>query len=170
MSEAGAGYKFLKFVSAVLAAALLVWLDQWTKLLVVQNLKNADPFVLIPGVLELGYVENTGAAFGILQGSRMFFLILTPVVCLFLLAVLLKTPRRKKYLPLNIILCFIMAGALGNYIDRLKNGYVVDFIYFKPIDFPLFNVADIFITVGFAVLLLLIVFYYNEEDLDFLSK
>ena len=170
MSEAGAGYKFLKCVSAVLAAALLVWLDQWTKLLVVQNLKNADPFVLIPGVLELGYVENTGAAFGILQGSRMFFLILTPAVCLFLLAVLLKTPRRKKYLPLNIILCFIMAGALGNYIDRLKNGYVVDFIYFKPIDFPLFNVADIFITVGFAVLLLLIVFYYNEEDLDFLSK
>ncbi len=170
MSETGGGSKFFKFVCAVFLSALLIGLDQWTKLLVVQSLKNAPPYVLIDGILELGYVENTGAAFGILQGSRLFFLVLTPAICLILLFLLMKTPSKRRYFLFRTVLCFIIAGALGNYIDRLRNGYVVDFIYFKPIDFPLFNAADIYITVGFAVLLLLIIFYYDEEDLDFLSK
>ena len=68
------------------------------------------------------------------------------------------------------IICFVIsAGAIGNFLDRVRLNYVVDFIYFSPINFPVFNVADIYVTVSFAVLILLIFFKYKEEDFDFLS-
>ena len=72
----------------------------------------------------------------------------------------------KKLLPLRICAVFIFSGAIGNFIDRLKLGYVVDFFYFKLIDFPVFNVADIYVTVGTFILAFLLSFYYKEEDLD----
>ena len=72
----------------------------------------------------------------------------------------------KKYAPLRICAIFILAGGLGNFIDRVRLNYVVDFFYFELIDFPIFNVADIYVTVTMFVLLYLIFFYYKEEDLD----
>ena len=72
----------------------------------------------------------------------------------------------KKFLPLRICAVLIMAGAYGNCIDRIRYGYVVDFFYFKLIDFPIFNVADIYVTVSVAAVIILLFFYYKEEDLD----
>ena len=78
--------------------------------------------------------------------------------------------REARYWPIRLIAVCILAGAWGNMIDRLRLGYVVDFFYFKLIDFPIFNVADIYVSVGTAVLAVLVIFYYKEEDLDRMLK
>ena len=72
----------------------------------------------------------------------------------------------KKFLPLRICAIFIASGAIGNVIDRVRLNYVVDFLYFKLIDFPIFNVADIYVTVAAVMLVILVCFYYKEEDLE----
>ena len=72
----------------------------------------------------------------------------------------------RKYLPLRACAVLIAAGAVGNFIDRIRLGYVVDFLYFKLIDFPIFNVADIYVTVSTALFIVLLCFYYKEEDID----
>jgi len=72
----------------------------------------------------------------------------------------------RKFFPIRMIAVFILAGALGNMADRLRLSYVVDFFYFRLIDFPIFNVADIYVSVGTAVLAVLILFYYKEEELN----
>lgn len=156
-----------QIVTALLGAAVLVFLDQWTKYLAVVHLKDQDPVVLIDGVLELRYVMNEGAAFSLMQKQQIFFYILT----LFVLAgvcylYLFRIPSDSKYRWLNGLCVTITAGALGNFIDRLRLRYVVDFIYFKLIDFPVFNVADIYITCSCAVLFLLMIFVYKESDLQ----
>ena len=83
--------------------------------------------------------------------------------------VLVKLPTERKYMPLLVILSFISAGAAGNFIDRVMRRSVVDFIYFVPIDFPVFNVADIFVTCSTALLVILVLFYYQESDFNFLK-
>ena len=79
-------------------------------------------------------------------------------------------PKSKKFLPLNYIIVFLIAGAVGNYIDRIINHYVVDFIYFSLINFPVFNVADCYVTVSVIILFILILFFYKDEDLDYLKQ
>ena len=81
-----------------------------------------------------------------------------------------RFPAEKKYDPLLLVASFIAAGAIGNLIDRVMRKSVVDFIYFVPIDFPVFNVADIFVSCATAALMLLILFYYKDDDLDFLKN
>ena len=83
--------------------------------------------------------------------------------------VLIKTPADKKYTILHVLLVLIAAGSIGNMIDRISQDYVVDFIYFVLIDFPIFNVADIYVTCAMAGLVILILFGYKEEDFAFLS-
>lgn len=147
---------------------LLVILDQYTKILLTA-IKGGNSIPLINNVLEFRYLENHGAAFGILQGQRVFFLIMSIVVFLVIGLILYRIPNEKKYLALNLILTFILAGAIGNTIDRLVLGYVRDFIYFSLIDFPIFNVADIYITCSTILLIIVIIFFYKEDDLKFLS-
>jgi signal peptidase II len=79
---------------------------------------------------------------------------------------LFRIPAGKRYVPLNIIAIMMLAGAIGNFIDRIINHYVIDFFYFKLIDFPIFNVADIYVTVGTALLIILGIFYYKDSDYD----
>ena len=162
--------KLNKVAIAIISVIVLVFIDQWTKGLAVSNLKYGEPFVLLKNVLELAYVENTGAAFGILKNLRWVFMVITPVVCIVLAVGIVRMPSKPRYVPMYIDFIFIISGAIGNFIDRIVNGYVVDFIYFMPIDFPLFNVADSYITCAFAVLLFLIVFYYKEDELSFFSR
>jgi len=144
--------------------AVLILFDQWTKHLAVTSLKDNRPFVILENILEFNYLENTGAAFGSLKGMRIFFLILAPVVSVILFFIALRYWSRKRMRPLSVCFIFIIAGAIGNFIDRLRFSYVVDFIYFKLINFPIFNVADIYITCSCAVLILLILFKYKDED------
>ena len=135
-------------------------------MLALQNLKGQEPITIIPDVFQLLYVENRGAAFGILQNKQWVFLIITAIVLAALIWALPRMSRERHFLPLRLCLCFIGAGAVGNMIDRIFRGYVVDFFYFKLIDFPVFNVADIYVTTSAIVLIFLIVFLYKEEDFD----
>ena len=148
---------------------IAIALDRYTKLLAESYLKENAPFVIIDKVLELLYTENRGAAFGIMQEKQMFFFIITVAVMLAILYIILKLPTDKKYKPLLIALSFVFAGAVGNLIDRITNSYVIDFIYFMPINFPVFNVADIYVTLSAISLIILFFFVYKEEDLGFLS-
>lgn len=145
-------------------------IDQYTKYLAVIRLKDKPAFSLLSNILEFLYSENRGAAFGILQGKYIFFYLVTILVCLFIVFVILKIPTDNRYLFLLLTLSFIFSGALGNFIDRIKQNYVVDFIYFKPIDFPIFNVADIYVSVSTIVLMLLMIFYYKDEEFNFIKN
>ena len=153
-------------IFATVLIIVLALVDQYTKLLAIKHLKDSADFILIPGVLQLHYLENTGAAFSILEGKQLFFAILTPIMLVALVVLLFKMPEKKKYLCLDYIIIFLIAGAIGNYIDRISNNYVVDFIYFSLINFPVFNVADIYVTCAVFVLLIVILFYYKDEDLE----
>jgi len=129
----------------------IVGLDQFSKFLAVTYLQG-EPKSIIQGVFELNYVQNTGAAFGIMQNSSMLFLVITPLILTALFAYILIYKSKRTYtLPLILIL----GGALGNYIDRVRMGYVVDFLDFKV--WPVFNLADTSIVIGallFAIILI----------------
>ena len=154
------------YVIAILAAFFLVLLDQFTKHLAVINLKGKEPFVIVKDVFQLEYLENKGAAFGILQNQRIFFYICAILIVCVVAYFYCKLPMEKKYFPLRICGIMLLSGAIGNFIDRARLNYVVDFFYFKLIDFPIFNVADIYVTLSALMLILLIGFYYKETDLD----
>jgi signal peptidase II len=155
--------KSLSFLAAI---PLLVALDQIVKYWVLKVLKPHGPIPLIPGVLELSYVENRGAAFGILQNKQWFFVVITVLVLAGMLWIYPRIPDKGRFLPFRLVTIFIVSGALGNMIDRLTRGYVVDFIYFKLINFPVFNVADIYVTCSAFTLAFLLVFFYKEEEID----
>ena len=157
-------------VLSLLCAALLVVLDQWTKHLAVLYLRGRAPLELISGVLELRYLENRGAAFSILQDRQVFFIILTAVFLAAAVYVLFRLPRERLYLPLRICFIVLASGAVGNLIDRIAHGYVVDFIYFSIIDFPVFNAADIYVTLSVIALILLVLFKYKDKDLVFRGR
>ncbi|MCR4693898.1 MAG: signal peptidase II [Pseudobutyrivibrio sp.] len=159
-----------KYIFSILFMAFLVCLDQYTKYLSIVNLREKNDIILIPGVLQLHYLENTGAAFSMLEGGRMFFAILTPILVIVLLYIFIRMPQDKKFNFLSLSILFLVAGAVGNYIDRILNGYVVDFIYFSLINFPVFNVADCYVTVSVFVLMLLILFYYKDQDLEEIKR
>lgn len=144
--------------------------DQLTKALAVREFKDAGPVPVINAVLYFLYVENRGAAFGMLIGQQIFFYLITVFVVIFILRTVYRMPYGRYYLPLRISLGMIFGGALGNFIDRIRNQYVVDFIYFSPINFPVFNVADIFVTVGCFLLIILFFFFYKDEDFEFLRR
>ena len=148
---------------------VLVALDQFTKILAVEHLENKPAIKLIDGVLELHFLQNRGAAFGMLQNQKVFFILVAVLILLIIVYVLFRMPEDKKYNIMHILLVMIASGAVGNLIDRVKQDYVVDFIYFALINFPIFNVADIYVTVSTFLFVILFLFYYKENDFSFLS-
>ena len=156
----------------IIIMAILVLIDQLTKNWAVNNLKDADPVILIKGVLQLYYLPsgNTGAAFGILSGHRILFLCIAAAVVGVILFLLIRLPIDRRFTVIRILLIFIAAGGIGNMIDRFVLTYVIDFIYFYLINFPIFNVADCYVTVATIILALLILFKYKEEDMKLLEK
>lgn len=152
-------------VSFIIGFVILVGLDQWTKGMVVAHLKGENPFVIWRGVFELYYSENRGAAFGMLQEKQLFFFLIAILVLAVVAYLMVKMPAGKRYRPLAVCLMMVSAGAVGNMIDRVAQGYVVDFLYFKLINFPIFNVADCYVTIGAACLVFFIMFYYKDEDM-----
>ena len=139
------------YLVGIALAVILLWLDQWTKQLAVNHLKGQADIELIPGVLKLHYLENHGAAFGILQNQQWFFVLMTLVILAVLLYVVIRMPKIAHYLPAFLLAFALIAGALGNFYDRLVQKYVVDFIYFCLIDFPIFNLADIYVTCSLII-------------------
>ncbi|MEE1304557.1 MAG: signal peptidase II [Agathobacter sp.] len=171
-----------------LITLILIFLDQITKWLAVEKLSKGEPFVLIKNVFELQYLENQSAAFGIdlvtifqnifkleyfennpaafLRAKMIFFIVITILVTIFLCFLYRKIPSTPRFRWLNVTMVLFVSGAIGNLIDRIVNNYVVDFFYFKLINFPIFNVADIYVTVGAFLFIFLCLFVYREEDFE----
>jgi signal peptidase II len=142
----------------LVVTAIVIGLDQWTKLLIIENFAEFDSVVLLP-VLEFMRLHNEGAAFSFLAGAsgwqRWLFIVLGIGVSIGIAVWLYKLPARGQSL-LAAALSLVMGGALGNVIDRVRFGYVVDFIrvHYEQWYFPAFNIADSAITVGAALLIL----------------
>ena len=148
---------------------ILTFLDQGSKYFVLTRLKNTPDIILIPGVLQLHYLENRGMAFGLFEGKIPVFVILCVLFFCVFFYVYARIPRTGYYLPLTITSLIMVSGALGNFIDRVFRKYVVDFIYFSLIDFPVFNMADIYVVCSGILLVILVCFKYkNDEDYHFL--
>ncbi|MGN1145212.1 MAG: signal peptidase II [Acetatifactor sp.] len=155
-------------IDAVIVVLLLA-VDQFTKHLAITHLKDKPAHVLIDGVLELQYLENRGSAFGMLQNQKFFILFVGIVFMAVILFLLFKLPKQKKFCIVHVLLSVIIAGGIGNMIDRFRFDYVVDFISFILINYPIFNVADIYIVVATILLFILFLFVFKEKDLEFLS-
>lgn len=156
-------------ILAVLSLLLLVMLDQASKLLAVYKLspeQGGTDQILWQGVFRLHYLENRGAAFGMMQGRKLLLAATALIVAALLCLLYVRLPKEPRFSALRWLIVFLLAGALGNFIDRMRLGYVIDFFYFELINFPVFNVADIYVTCSVLVFLALFLFYYKEEDLN----
>lgn len=151
-------------IFALVTLLILIFADQFTKYLAVLHLKGTTGISLIPGVFRLYYLENTGAAFGVLR-EKQFLLIPISIIAVGLFIYFYEHYAfTKRFRPLRACLTILAAGALGNMIDRIFHRYVIDFFYFELIDFPVFNVADCYVCVAMVFLVILLLFYYKEED------
>ncbi len=150
----------------IIIFVLVVALDQITKAVFTSWLSTLPnkTFPLIEGVFSFSYVENRGAAFGMLQNMRVLFLIATLLVCGGMVYILIRE-RGKMHLLMRVSLALILAGAVGNFIDRALLGYVRDMFYFELINFAVFNVADAAISVGATALILDILFFKGRKYL-----
>ena len=150
-----------KLIKYILFILLAVVADQWTKWIVVENIPLYGRVDFWPGVLSWTYTQNTGAAWSMLEGQRWLFILIFAV-----LSVLLLLEYFKFRMPFTGLerwfLAAIYAGGLGNIIDRVRLGYVVDMIHTDFINFPVFNVADCFITCGCIGLMIHLIFFNKE--------
>ena len=133
-------------VAYFLISALLVGLDQWSKYLTVQNISLGETKEFIPGFLSLTHLRNTGADWHLLEGQMIFFYVITVIVSVVIIYLLIK--NYKKSIWYSVGLSFVLAGAIGNFIDRVRLGYVVDMLQTDFMNFPIFNVADSTLVVG----------------------
>ncbi|HYE10893.1 MAG TPA: signal peptidase II [Patescibacteria group bacterium] len=139
----------------VLIIAAVIAIDQFSKYLTVTRLMPIGDYNVISGFLEFTYVENFGIAFGMFQNQRWFFVISTCIIALVVLYFIFK--MFKKYVFYTICLSLIFGGAIGNLIDRIRLGYVIDFIHFSFFP-PVFNIADSAVVVGAIALSIAILF------------
>lgn len=132
----------------------LFGIDQITKFIVDSNMALGQSITIVDGFFNLTYVRNTGAGFSILEGQMTFFYVITLVALCFLLYLLFTSNNESKFYILSILM--MIAGTLGNFYDRIVYQYVIDFLDFIIIgyDFPVFNFADICLTVGVGIYLL----------------
>lgn len=146
----------------------IVALDQLVKLLVRSNLSLYESIPFIPGLLNLTYVQNTGAAFSILADNTWLLALISTVVSVVLIVFMCKHPFSQ--LLGRISMAFVLGGAVGNLIDRVLLGYVVDMFECTFITFPVFNVADSFLVVGGILLCIYILWFYDKETNDDIAK
>jgi signal peptidase II len=152
-----------RFAACILIGIILVFLDQCTKYLAETFLKPKGYVTVIPGVLELRYLENRGAAFGMLQNRQWIFVVFA-ICCVILCCwYVFRLAAEDRHLASAVCLSVLAAGASGNLIDRVARGSVIDFIYVSLIHFPVFNVADICVSVSTIVLVFLVLFYYKGD-------
>lgn len=156
-------------IFALVAIAILITLDQISKVWTRNYISN-NPIIIWDGVLSLSFVKNTGAAWGIFRNHTEILSIFSFVFSVLFFYLYTKLPDTKRFKALRYIFIFVIAGAVGNGIDRLFWGYVTDFISFDLINFPVFNIADCYITVCMFLMVILILFYYKDEDFTFLKR
>ena len=147
----------------IILSALLITIDQYSKHLAYMYLATGKTVDVLPGIFEFYYLENHGVAFGMLQDMRWVFIPLSIVLTAALVWLLARSPLRQSGLyRFSCYLC--LAGALGNMIDRVALGYVIDFLYFKLIDFPIFNLADCYVVVATFLLIYFVLFRFKKYD------
>jgi signal peptidase II len=144
-----------------LIAGIVVLLDWVSKEWAKGNLPFGISQPFIPGLLQLHYTHNTGAAFSILTGQRWLLSILAIAASLFLFFFRQRITEGKA--SMKIVLGLVLGGTLGNLIDRLCYGYVIDFLEFGFIRFPVFNIADAALTLGVAFMVILLLFEFKKE-------
>lgn len=142
---------------------LMIILDQAAKYFFKRLLQPDSVISVINGILSFTYVENRGAAFGLFQGAKIFLIISTVILIVMLTYYYIKKVRHSGNKVLGYAFIFIIAGALGNLIDRLFRNYVIDFIRLDFIDFPIFNLADCYISIGAVILIIYILSAKKEE-------
>jgi len=147
-----------KFVKYAIFVALIVLADQLSKLWVVQNIPLFGNVPFLPGILQLTYVRNTGAAWSMFRGQQWLFALVFAIFTAALLLEYFKSPMPFTTLE-RWLIAAIYGGGLGNMIDRVRFGYVVDMLETEFMDFPVFNVADCFISCGCIALLVHLVFF-----------
>ena len=168
--------KLSRVLVPLLSIAAIVGLDQWSKYLIIQHFAEGEEKNLIGEAIVLTYVQNRGMAWGFFQNGQLIFSILTPLAICAVIFLYVRTPWEKEYRPIRIAEVMMVGGAIGNLLDRIFryepstgsmfHGYVVDMIYAKFIHFPVFNVADIFVTLAFLFMIFLLLFVYNEDEFN----
>ena len=143
-------------------AAVIVGLDQFFKYMVISNISLTDTVEFIKGIINFVYVKNTGAAFGIFAGKTYILSIVSVLVCAALILFMIKNKNKSTILSLS--LSMVLGGAIGNLIDRIVRGYVIDYIEPMFIDFPVINFADVAITVGAFLLVIYVIFFDGKKE------
>ncbi len=152
-------YFFTSLIWLAVSTAVLL-LDQAVKHMIVSRFIPGEHFGSVPGIADFIYVQNTGAAFSILSSKTPFLSILSVLFCIF--AVCFWIIKKPRHILIKASLSALFAGALGNAVDRISNGFVVDFISIKWFDFPVFNIADIAIVLG-AIALVVYMFFFDKD-------
>lgn len=169
-----------KFICLGVLIIALVVIDQISKYLVSAKLNHHKNYSVLKYIFSFEYLENRGVAFGILSGKMYLitaFVIIVTIVIIFGIYILEKAIENnrnkkdilKKFTLLQVICSFLIAGSIGNMIDRIRFGYVIDFIKFDFIDFPTFNIADCYVTIAAAILFVTLMFFISEEDFNSLK-
>lgn len=148
----------------------VIFLDQYSKYLVLTLLKPMNTFPLIPNIFHLTYAENTGAAFSLFSDMHYFLIATTVIFILILILFLIKIPKTKENRWVNISIAFIIGGAIGNLLDRLRLDFVVDFLDFRLFNFAIFNFADSFVVCGSIFLVIALLTNKNFLENNDLGK
>lgn len=164
---------YIRFLFLCILLVILTFGDQISKIAASAILKGKGKTVVVKGILSFEYLENRGAAWGLLSGKTIFLTLITILFTLILFVIIIKiekdimrsTGKTKMFSLIQFILVLLIAGALGNLADRLRLGYVVDFIQFEFIDFPIFNIADCYVTISALILVVILLFFLKEEDI-----
>ena len=144
--------KLTKYLLLSILTIILVGIDQISKYLIVNRLNIEKNYPVIPQLISFEYLENRGVAFGIMDGKMTLITIVVILVTIGIIYI--------------IKLLFMIAGAIGNLIDRIRLGYVVDFIKFDFIDFPTFNIADCYVVVATILVFIILMFFTNENEFE----
>ena len=153
----------------------IVGLDQWTKYLTMKHLAGGGEVKFIGNAVVFSYMQNRGMAWGLFQNAQFVLCLLTILAIAVIVFLYVRTPFKPEYRPIRIAEVMLVGGALGNLVDRIFrfdpaeggtyfHGYVVDMIYVKAINFPVFNVADIFVTCGCVLTMIVVLKQYRDED------
>lgn len=153
----------LWWLSYLILVIFLIGADQWLKRWVTKAILRNGFHQFLPGIMGLTNLRNDGAAWSLMEGKQWFFAIVS-VVAIIVLLYLLRRFRNQQWLEIS--LCLIFAGTIGNFIDRLRFGYVVDMFEFLPVNFPVFNIADMCLTVGVIVLVIIVLMEKDDEPSD----
>lgn len=150
-------------IITLIAIVLLILCDQYIKYYTATNFELYQTKPIVDGILNFTYIHNHGAGWGILAGQRLFFIVVTVIIIIYLFYILIKQRHQKWYKLIWIGV--ILAGAFGNLIDRILLGYVIDMFDLVFFDFPIFNVADVALTVGIIGLIIVTILSSEEESI-----